>query len=241
MEEPVKYTFDQAFDGGAKSRYDLEIERIQQAGEEAEVSARTQGLEEGRKQVLDEIEAATQETLSQISQAAHALFSQQAQLEASLKQEMVQLAYSIAAKLAPALLMAHPLAEVEALITDCMATANKEPHLVVRVADSLCDAINDRLQDMKSSTNFPGDIVLIGEQSFGPQDCRVEWPDGGTERRYADVQKEIERAVHHFVMSGTSDNENIETTANAEDTNPSGAGESETTGETADLPGGTKS
>jgi len=207
MTAPVKYTFDQAFDGGAKSRYDLEIERVQEEGATAKSIAHTQGIEEGREQVLHEIEAMTQETLSQIAQAAHALFSQQAQLEAGLKQQMVQLSYAISAKLAPALMRLHPLEEVTALIEDCMATAHKEPRLVVRVSDSLADAVNERLQDMKASTNFPGDIVIIGEQSFGPQDCRVEWPDGGTDRRYIDIQKEIEAAVHRFVMSGT---ENIE-------------------------------
>jgi len=205
MTAPVKYTFDQAFDGGAKSRYDLEIERVQEEGEEAKSVAHKQGLEEGREQVLHEIEASTQEALNQIAQAAHALFSQQAQLEAALKQQMVQLAYAIAAKLSPALMRLHPLDEITALIEDCMATAHKEPRLVVRVADSLADAINDRLLDMKAATNFPGDIVIISEQSFGAHDCRVEWPDGGTERRYVDIQKEIEAAVQRFVMSGTDD------------------------------------
>jgi len=219
MAEPIKYTFDQAFDGGAKSRYDLEIERVQQEGLENANNARTQGLEEGRSQVLHEIEAQTQETLSQIAQAAHALFSQQAQLEAALKQEMVQLAYAISAKLAPALMRNHPLHEIEALIEDCMVTASKEPRLVVRVSDSMADAINERIQDMKVATNFPGDIVLIGEQTFGAQDCRVEWPDGGTERRYGDIQKEIESAVHRFVMLDSEAAEELtEEAADAGDT-----------------------
>jgi len=204
MAEPVKFTFDQAFDGGAKSRYDVEIERVQQAGEDAKDVAHRQGLEEGRAQALGEIEAQTQEVLNQISQASHALFSQQATLESALKQEMVQLAYSIAAKLAPALMREHPFQEVVSLIEDCMATAQKEPRLVVRVADGVTDAVNERIQNMKAATSFPGDIVLIGEQTFTTQDCRVEWPDGGTERRYGDIQKEIEHAVHRFVMSDTA-------------------------------------
>jgi len=203
MAEPIKFTFDQAFDGGAKSRFDEEIERVQQEGEDAKTIAHSAGFEEGRAQALREIEAETQEILSQIAQASHALFSQQSQLESALKQEMVQLAYSIAAKLAPALMRDHPLQEVTALIEDCMATANKEPRLVVRVADNMADAVNERIQNMKAATNFPGDLVLIGEDSFGAQDCRVEWPDGGTERRYGDIQKEIEHAVHRFVMSDT--------------------------------------
>jgi len=218
MAEPIKFTFDQAFDGGAKSRFDEEIERVQQAGEDAKVQAHGQGFEEGRAQALKEIEAETQEILSQIAQAAHALFSQQNRLESALKQEMVQLAYSIAAKLAPALMRDHPLTEVTSLIEDCMATAQKEPRLVVRVADNITEPVNERIQNMKAATNFPGDLVLIGEETFGMQDCRVEWPDGGTERRYGDIQKEIEHAVHRFVMSETdaADEETDQATVAAE-------------------------
>lgn len=201
MAEPVKFTFDQAFDGGAKSRYDMEIERLQEESQQAQVASHAQGVEEGRQQALGEIEAATKESLDQIAQAAHALFSQQSQLEAGLKQEMVQLAYAIASKLSPALIRTKPLAEVEALIEDCMVTAHKEPRLVVRVAETIVEAVGDRLEDMKAATNFPGDIVLIGEAGFGPQDCRVEWPDGGTERRHTETQNEIEKAVQRFVMS----------------------------------------
>ncbi|MBV1901619.1 MAG: hypothetical protein KUG56_08105 [Kordiimonadaceae bacterium] len=205
MAEPVKYTFDQAFDGGAKSRHDIEISRLEDEKTQAQATSHAQGVEEGRQQALKEIEAATNETLSQVAQAAHALFSQQSQLETSLKQEMVQLAYAIASKLSPALLQTKPLAEVEALIQDCMVTAHREPRLVVRVAEGLADAVTERIENLKASTNFPGDIVLLSEPGLGLQDCRVEWPDGGTERRQADTQKEIESAVQRFVMSGSED------------------------------------
>lgn len=201
MAEPVKFTFDRAFDGGAKSRYDLEIERLQEESRQAQTSSHAQGHEEGRHQALHEIEAATQAVLEQVAQAAHALFSQQHQLESNLKQEMVQLAYTIASKLSPALIRTKPFAEVEALIEDCMVTAHKEPRLVVRVSDAIAEAVSDRLEDMKAATSFPGDIVLIGEAEFGAQDCRVEWPDGGTERRHTNTVKEIENAVQRFVMS----------------------------------------
>ncbi|WP_020399785.1 FliH/SctL family protein [Kordiimonas gwangyangensis] len=200
MAEPVKYRFDQAFDGGAKSRFDEELERVRADADRIKNDAYHQGLEDGRRQALSEIENATKGLLAQIEQAAHGLFSQRAQLEASLKQEMVHLAYAISSKLAPALLRAHPLAEVEALIEDCLATMIKEPRLVVRVSEQLVDAVNDRIEDLKQATGFPGDIVLVGEPSFGDQDCRVEWPDGGTERRHDMTVAQIENAVQRFVM-----------------------------------------
>ena len=201
MGEPVKYRFDQAFDGGAKSRFDEELDRLRDDAERIKAESHAQGVEEGRKQALEEIEAATQEALSQVAQAAHALFSQRAQLEGGLKQEMVQLAYAISSKLSPALIRNHPLAEIEALIEDCMATAQNEPRLVVRVAESVLDSVNDRIEDLKAATGFPGDIVLVEETRLGPLDCRVEWPDGGSERKHEIIHSEIETAVQRFVMT----------------------------------------
>ena len=96
MAEPVKYRFDQAFDGGAKSRFDEELERLRADAETIKSEAYAHGFEEGRNQALQDIEAATKETLSQIAQGAHALFSQKSQLESGIKQDMVQLAYAIA-------------------------------------------------------------------------------------------------------------------------------------------------
>lgn len=52
MTSPVKYTFDQAFDGGAKSRYDLEIERLVQEGDEKREQAYSQGVADGKAQAL---------------------------------------------------------------------------------------------------------------------------------------------------------------------------------------------
>lgn len=205
MPGPVKYTFDQAFDGGAKSRYDLEIERLVQQGEDAREEALAQGIAEGRAQALQEIENATKDAILQLNQSAQALFDQRQALESSLKQEMVHLAYAISSKLASALIRTKPTAEVQALIEDCLATVSREPRLVVRVSENISDAIAEQLEAMKNSTSFAGDIVLLGEPNMGDLDCRVEWPDGGSERKQDAVQHQIEDAVQRFVLSELED------------------------------------
>ncbi|WP_417460350.1 hypothetical protein [Kordiimonas sp.] len=200
MAEPVKYKFDTAFDGGAKSRFDEELDRVRLDADRIKTEAYQTGLEEGRRQALSEIEAATKDALGELEQATRALFSQRNQLESTLKQEMVQLAYAISSKLAPALIRTHPMAEIEAFIEDCLATMQKEPRLVVRVCEDLVDSINERIENLKAATGFPGDIVLIGEETMGMQDCKVEWPDGGSDRNHATIVRQIEDAVQRFVM-----------------------------------------
>ena len=205
MSSPVKYTFDQAFDGGAKTRHDLEVERLVQQGEDARKEALAQGIAEGRAQALQEIENATKDALLQLSQSAQVLFDQRQTLESGLKQEMVHLAYAISSKLAGALIRTKPTAEVQALIEDCLATVSREPRLVVRVSENIADSIAKQLEAMKNATSFAGDIVLLGEPNMGDLDCRVEWPDGGSERKQAAVQHQIEDAVQRFVLSELED------------------------------------
>lgn len=209
MSNPVKYTFDQAFDGGAKSRYDLEIERLVRQGEEASKESYTKGVNDGRVQALQEIENATKDAIVQLTRSAEALFEQRSTLESSLKQEMVHLSYAIASKLSGALLRTKPTAEVQALIEDCLATVSREPRIVVRVSENVSDAIASQLDAMKSATSFAGEIVLIGEPTLGDLDCRIEWPDGGTERKQDAVKHQIEDAVQRFVL--TELEENMET------------------------------
>ncbi len=199
MTDPVKFTFDQAFDGGAKNRYDLEIERIREESEAAKVSVHTQGVEQGRQQALTEIEATTQEVLAVINQSAQALFTQHAQLEDGLRKQAVQLAFSIAAKLSPALIEQQPSTEVEALIEECLTTAQRQPQLVVKVSEALYEAINARIDQLKEQADFSGDILLKIDPSFGTQDCHVGWPDGGTERNYDAIHSEIADVIHRFL------------------------------------------
>lgn len=205
MTSPVKYTFDQAFDGGAKTRYDLEIERLVNEAERGREESFAQGLAEGRAQALQEIEAATKDAVLELTNAARDLFDQRGKLESSLKQEMVHLSYAIASKLSSALIRTKPTAEVQALIEDCLATVTQEPRLVVRVSENISDHIAGQLDAMKNATSFAGEIILIGEANMKDLDCRVEWPDGGSERKQDLVKHQIEDAVQRYVLTDLED------------------------------------
>jgi flagellar assembly protein FliH len=201
MTEPVKYTFDQAFDGGEKSRFDDEVVKLRAEMEELKQKAYTQGVETGKSQALSEIEAATLNTLSGLSGNIQSLYDQRSQTEADMKHDMVQLAYTIASKLAPALIEREPLHELETLIMDCMQTVHHEPRLVLRVSEQLLDSISARVETLKEMSNFTGDVVVVAENSLGLQDCTLEWAQGGTKKRYGEIQKQVENLVQKYVMS----------------------------------------
>jgi len=198
---PVKYTFDKQFDSEPLARHKAEKESVQDASAAARLEAHTAGIEEGRTQAFDEIENATALALANIATSAEALFNERVTSENKLREEATQLAFAVATKLAPALMKAHPLAEIETLIGDCLALCHKEARIVVRVHEDLVGPLSERLEGLSLANSFPGDVVLLADTALARTDCRVEWPDGGAERKLSDIMAEIESAVQRFVVS----------------------------------------
>ncbi len=206
MAEPVKYTFDQAFDGGVKSRFDEERDELKLEISTAREEAFAQGTEKGHAHALEEIEAARLNALQQVAEAANALMQHYSDLEQRMHQDTIQLGYAITRKLIPALIEQFPRAEIESVIKDCLSVAKNEPHLVIRVAEASVDLLSENINTLKKTTAHTGELVLIGASDIGPQDCIVEWPDGGAVRIHNDTQQQIEATIQRFVMGLSSDN-----------------------------------
>ncbi|WCL55390.1 FliH/SctL family protein [Gimibacter soli] len=200
MAEPVKFTFEQSFDGGARTKYDREVAALRAEIDAARAAAHAEGVDAGRTQAFGEIEAATRQVLAELSANVNGLLQRHAAIEAELQKQMAALAQLIAARLVPALISRYPTAELEALIAECLQTVRKEPRIVVRVSESLAEAVDARLEAIKSSLAYAGELVLIAEPAMGALDCHVEWHDGGVERSETEIQSEIDAAVERFVM-----------------------------------------
>ena len=202
MSDPVKFTFDQAFDGGAKSRYEEDIETLRQQAEEARMRAYEEGAAAGHARAHQEIEAAMAQTLERVFDAAGRLFQGRAELEARLDTQMAELALAMARRLARSLLDKYAVEDVERLARDILATVKRDSRLALTVSEALAGPLKERLDALKTETRFSGAIDVRGDADFAFGDCHLEWDDGGVERRQADVEKEIETLVHRFVNGG---------------------------------------
>ena len=198
--KPVKFTFDTAFDVDPGEAQRAEKEVLRQRLDSARTEGQTSGFEAGRARAMEELDAKIAATLDTIAQGCRALLDRHHELEARLTQQAAQLAFAIAAKLAPTLMRAHPLAEIEAVVGHCMQACQQEPRIVVRAAEHLVDNLRARLDGLKLNAGFAGEIVLLGDPAIGEGDCRVEWPDGGVERSTADLMAAVEEAVQRFVL-----------------------------------------
>jgi len=202
---PVRFNFDRSFDEDVAAREEAERRAWLAKVEEAREEGRREGGEAGHQQAHAEIEARIAALLEQVTEGIARLNGERAQLESALEAESARLAHAMASRLAPALMQRHPTAEIEALMSECLDGCRHEPRIVMRVAEDLVDSVAARIEPLKQAGNFMGDVVLVGDPTLSGQDCRVEWPDGGAERDYQALDREIVGAVERFIAStGTS-------------------------------------
>ena len=187
MSMSAKFLFDTSFDTEDMDRSGPGRKPAKpKFGEEDLEKARTDGFaagkESGREAVMQSIE-------QQISTALNAISGQltglsQARVQASERQtrSAVEAARTVMRKMFPRLAARHGLTEIESVVCDCLERLRTEPRIVIRVADSLLDQVEQRVSQLAARAGFDGKIVFLSQEGLQPGDIRVEWADGGAER-----------------------------------------------------------
>jgi flagellar assembly protein FliH len=197
----------------AKFRFDLDLghreERNSVLTESAMAAlvgnARAEGHRDG---VAEGQRAAVVTAAERLAAAAEHLADHVAALNAALDDhrrqtlsEAVDLAAAIGKKLANGLVAAEPTAEIEALITECLASLDSVPHLVIRCAPELADAVREIALARIATSGFTGRLVVLGDPDRTGGDARLEWVDGGLARDRAMLEAEIDRRVAAYIAS----------------------------------------
>ncbi len=170
---------------------DAQISEIQEA-------AFQDGKRNGQETSLLRIEMQAEKFLEQISSDCTELFSKVDEHIELLRGQAAGLALIIAKKLAPALIASNPTAEIEELLASCVANLNAQPRIIIRVEESLLDALKEKIEFMAKKAGYPGRVVLIGETDVPGAACQIEWVDGGVTHRSAEQLAEIDRKIAQF-------------------------------------------
>jgi flagellar assembly protein FliH len=171
--------------------------------EAAKASAHAEGVAAGRAMAEQEIGRKIAEVLSAVGTQLGAVMAEAAKTHESRTREAVTAASEIVRKLLPALGKREAMAEIEALITDCLARLHDEPRLVVRVSDELLDEVRQRIDQLSGAAAFSGRVILLADNALKPGDARIEWADGGADRDTGALWREIEGAIQRFVEGGS--------------------------------------
>lgn len=191
-----KFNFDTSFNPGSEGT-DSRGARSYTADDLAiaEEAAREQGRLAGIAETRATIEHTTAVALSRIGEQLQALGRTIEEIRYESASHALKIAVAVVRKVLPDLAQRNGLAEIEALVRECLNTFYDEPRVVVRVHDKMLDPLRERVDDIAAGCGFDGKIVLFGDEHLAETDCRVEWADGGAERNLTGLYQEIGRVV----------------------------------------------
>lgn len=197
-----RFLFDTSFDG---ANGELIIEPpggeppAPQFGEEDLEQARAEGVAAGREAALQEARLQAEEALvrteQQVGRALETLLQQWTATERQLAEEATEATGLMLRKLFPVLAETAGLAEIEALIGDCLTRVKEEPRIVVRVSAEQIEPITARIDAVASQRAYDGKVVVIADDDLAAGDALVEWADGGAQRDSARLLAEMDAAI----------------------------------------------
>ena len=197
-----RFLFDTSFDG-ANGELIMEPPGREppapQFGEEDLERARAEGFGAGREAALQQARLQAEEALvrteQRVSDSLEALLRQWTATERRLVEEATEATGLMLRKLFPVLAKTAGLAEIEALIGDCLTRVREEPRIVVRVAAEQIEAITARIGAVTAQRAYEGKVVVIADDSLAAGDALVEWADGGAQRDSARLMTAMDAAI----------------------------------------------
>ncbi|WP_052731778.1 FliH/SctL family protein [Devosia geojensis] len=176
---------------------DLVAQLVRQAREDGYA----QGLRDGEGNATT---MAAQTIASAAAALATSIVSMTAALDDARKAnrvEAVNLAAAVGRKLAAHLVARYPVAEIEALIAECMASLDGVPHLVIRCHPDIADAVRDVATDHMTTSGFSGRLIVMGDPDQRLGDGRLEWVDGGLVRDINTISREIDQRISAYLAT----------------------------------------
>lgn len=170
-----------------------------------------QGFIAGKEAALQDIHMQQTDILSHIEK----LFAQMGEsiwkVHAEQKKAASQLAITIARKIIPAYLQKNGVDEIMAHVESCLAEMINEPRLVLRIHDQHFDFVSEKVNALSLRLGYGGKMIILADSALGPDDCRLEWADGGMERTMNITWSELERQIARHQVSAAIDDMNTHT------------------------------
>ena len=79
-----------------------------------------------------------------------------------------------------------------------------------KISCPVCQFTFPYLQRLAEERGYAGRLVLLPDPELGPDDCRIEWADGGVVRDRASIEGRINEAVNRYLGRKERMNSNSE-------------------------------
>lgn len=203
MSTAVKFTFGNSFDDNGRKAQELAEQNRQDEIAAMRLAAREEGFAQGRDHMLAGIEAASQSALDALTVSLAGQVKSLDLAKADLLRQCADLARIVGERLAGRLVEQLPVEAIETLVRQAFSVAAREPRLVIRVSEPLLDRIKERTEALAAAQGFAGRLIFLGEPDLAPGDARIEWADGGAERRFVSQLADLDRLIDAFLDAQT--------------------------------------
>lgn len=204
MPDPAKFLFETRFEHGMRpsppprnSFTAAELEAARKAGEQT-------GHAAGRAKAMAEIEARAAAAVEKLVTGMAAALSDIAVRHETQTRENLATAVEVVRKLFPALAQRHEIAEIEALLADCVARMPDEPRLALRVPADIAEILRGRFDDAVARSGFAGRATLISDPALPGGAARIEWSDGSVARDTGTLWTEIDVILDRYAVASAN-------------------------------------
>lgn len=201
MAAPAKFLFDLDFSNPSARGDTANAAEVARKVAEAEARGSRNGYAAGQADAAAETVRRNAMALEAIAQSIGGIAAQLGRVEARIETEAVSVAVAVAQKLCAELTSREPLAELTALMADCLRHLVSTPHLVVRVNDALYDDARSRIEMLAKQSGFEGRLVILSDPDIHGGDCKLEWADGGVAIDRTATEAKIAELVGRYMAS----------------------------------------
>lgn len=201
MAAPAKFLFDLDFSNPSQRNDTANAAEVARKVAEAEARGSRSGYAAGQADAANETVRRNAIAMEAIAQALGGVAAQLGRAEARIESEAVNVAVAVARKLCAELINREPLAEMTALMADCLRHLVSTPHLVIRINDALYDEARGRIEQLAKQSGFEGRLVILSEPDIQAGDCKLEWADGGVAIDRAATDAKIAELVGRYMAS----------------------------------------
>lgn len=210
MSNPSKFLFDMDFSEPVEPEVEAipepQIPMIPVSEHQALMEAeRKKAFEQGRAEALKDLQETQEKILTdevgRLSGVIVQLLQTVDEAIGTQERDAVSLAFLVARRLCAHLIARQPLAEVVALVSECLGPLRRAPHLVIRIAVKDVESLQKRLAPVIREKGFDGRLVILGEDNIGPGDCHIEWADGGILRDRKELEKQIDASIRAYLAA----------------------------------------
>jgi flagellar assembly protein FliH len=200
-----KFEFERSFDSATVRR--LEIVPASQPPapppptfsledlEAARALAFAEGRDAGIVEASASIECQMAEAMARVAHAIEQARDEHRQLLHAVHRQAAETMLGLVETMLPTLARREAMAEIEALIDEALKEGFGQPRLLIRCSEPCRERIEEVARAAAARAGYPGTLVVQAGADFANEDCRIEWSNGGVERKTSQALESITNAM----------------------------------------------